>query len=299
MNLGIFGTLSHEVALDVISQSDCIIAFGAALGGRTTADGRLLAGKSVIHIDVDAVALRFKQPNQVGIVGDAQLVADTIVEWLDEAEVKPTGFTSVAMTDRLASYDDTGFVDCSTDQTVDLRTALSRVEEAFPDERTLVTDGGRFVAPTYTMLHVQEPRAYIHSLSFGSVGLGLSKAIGASFGAPHRPVLHITGDGGFMLGGLAEFNTAVRHGVDLVVILFNDGAYGAEHVQFRNYGMDPGISTFKWPDFGPVATALGGSGHTVRNLGELDRALAAVSDRDRPTLVDVKIDPEKSWMPGH
>jgi thiamine pyrophosphate-dependent acetolactate synthase large subunit-like protein len=127
----------------------------------------------------------------------------------------------------------------------------------------------------------------------------MGNAIGASFGAPGRPTLLVTGDGGFMLGGLAEFNTAVRHGVDLVVVLFNDAAYGAEHIQFRNKNMDPAISTFDWPDFGPVATALGGRGYTVRNLEQLDEALDAVQTRDRPVLIDIRIDPDKVSLPGH
>ena len=94
-----------------------------------------------------------------------------------------------------------------------------------------------------------------------------------------------------MLGGLAEFSTAVRHGVDMVVVLLNDGAYGAEHIQFRRRNMDPTISTFNWPDFGPVATALGGQGFTVRNLAELTDALAAIEHRTVPMLIDVKLDP--------
>ena len=137
-----------------------------------------------------------------------------------------------------------------------------------------------------------EPTAYVHTVNFGSIGLGMGNAVGAAFGAPGRPVLLVTGDGGFMLGGLAEFTSAVRHGVDLVVVVLNDGAYGAEHIQLRNKDMDPSIATFQWPDLGPVATALGGLGLTVRNLAELDDALAAIERRDRPVLIDVKLDPD-------
>jgi thiamine pyrophosphate-dependent acetolactate synthase large subunit-like protein len=56
--------------------------------------------------------------------------------------------------------------------------------------------------------------------------------------------------------------------------------------------MDPAISTFDWPDFGPVATALGGQGYTARSASELDAVLAALPDRTRPVLIDVKLDPD-------
>lgn len=297
-DLGIFGTLSHEVALDAIGRADCVIAFGASLNRWTTAEGSLLLGKRVVHVDTDRSALERFAGTDSGVVGDAAAVADAFVTLLDEAEVEATGFASPQLSERLARRDDHAYEDVSTDRSVDLRTALLKVEEALPDDRTLVDDGGRVVVRAFELLHVRDPRAYVYTVSFGAIGMGMGNAIGAWFGAPGRPALLITGDGGFMLGGLAEFNSAVRHGVDLVVVLLNDGAYGAEHVQFRNKEMDPAISTFEWPDFGPVATALGGQGYTVRNLDELDAALVAIEHRDRPVLIDIRIDPDRVSLPG-
>jgi acetolactate synthase-1/2/3 large subunit len=60
--------------------------------------------------------------------------------------------------------------------------------------------------------------------------------------------------------------------------------------------MDPGLSLFDWPDLGPVATALGGQGFTVRKSADLETALAAIERRDRPMLIDIKLDPDKIAM---
>jgi thiamine pyrophosphate-dependent acetolactate synthase large subunit-like protein len=120
----------------------------------------------------------------------------------------------------------------------------------------------------------------------------MAYAIGAAVAAPGRPVLLVTGDGGFMLGGLAEFNTAVRHKLDLVVAVCNDSSYGAEHIQFRRKNMDPGLSVFEWPDFASVADALGGQGVTVRTAADLDAAARAIAARGRPLLIDLKLDPD-------
>ena len=290
-NLGIHGTLSHPVALDTFNQSDCLIAFGAGLNRWTTDQGSLLAKKKVVHVDIDRDRINRWATADAAVVGDAATTADTIVTWLDEADVKPTGFASAELADRLAAVSDAGYADRSTNETVDIRTALRMVDDAFPADRTAVQDIGRFIRYALTMVHVPEPGAFVHTLDFGAIGLGMATAVGAWFGRPGRPVLLVTGDGGFMLGGLAEFSTAVRHGVDMVVVLLNDGAYGAEHIQFRRRNMDPTISTFNWPDFGPVATALGGQGFTVRNLAELTDALAAIEHRTVPMLIDVKLDP--------
>jgi thiamine pyrophosphate-dependent acetolactate synthase large subunit-like protein len=298
-NLGIFGSLSHEVALNAINSCDVVVAFGAGLNQWTTAEGSLLDKKQVVQIDVERASINRWAVSDAAIVGDAAKVASTIVEWLDEAEVPATGFASSELAEKLAAQDAAPHRDRSMNGTVDIRTALRRVDAVFPAERTLVNDGGRFVFTSFTEVHVPEPHAYVHTVNFGSIGLGMGNAVGAGFGNPDRPVLLVTGDGGFMLGGLAEFSTAVRHGVDLVVIVLNDGAYGAEHIQFRRKDMDPEISTFEWPDFGPVATALGGEGYTVRTVEELDAALAAAASRTRPVLIDVKVDPETVDSAGH
>jgi thiamine pyrophosphate-dependent acetolactate synthase large subunit-like protein len=291
-NLGICGTLSNPVALETINRCDCVIAFGAGLNRWTTAEGSLLEKKQVIHVDTDAQSINRWVTPDVGIVGDVVAVADTIVEWLEELEHAPSGFASAELATQIAEFDDGDFVDRSTDTTVDIRAALKRIDGIFPAERTLVVDGGRFNLDCFTMLHVPRPNAYVHIINFASIGLGVGNAIGGWFAAPERPVLLVCGDGGFMLGGLTEFSTAVRHKVDLVVVVMNDSAYGAEYVHLRNRKMDPAITMFDWPDLSAVATALGGEGFTVRNLAELDVALRAVAVRNRPVLIDIRVDPD-------
>jgi thiamine pyrophosphate-dependent acetolactate synthase large subunit-like protein len=137
----------------------------------------------------------------------------------------------------------------------------------------------------------------MQTTSFGSIGLGMGAAIGAAVAEPDRPVVLMVGDGGFMLGGLTEFNSAVRHRSNLIVVVCNDGSYGAEHVQLRDKQMDPGLVMFDWPEFAPLAEALGGRGVTVRSMDELNAAGEAIRGRDRPLLIDIKLDPDR--MPFH
>src|SRR5262249_12588832 len=151
----------------------------------------------------------------------------------------------------------------------------------------LVLDGGRFVHTAFTIFHVPDPSAFVMTVNFGSIGLGMGSALGAAQARPDRPTLLIAGDGGFMLGGLVEFGTACRHGMDVVVVVIDDHSYGAEHIQFRNRGMDPAITLTHWPDLAPLADALGGQGVTVRNLKDLDDLPRVVAARSKPLLVDV------------
>jgi acetolactate synthase I/II/III large subunit len=296
-NLGIFGTLSTDIATEVIAQSDCVVVFGASLDPKTTDSGALLRGKRVVQCDIDNAQIGRYQRVDAGVIGDVKVIADTVGAWLDKAEVEPASFRSDALASRLRGYSPWDFKDRGTAVSVDIRTALLKVEEAVPKCRTLVTDGGAFFNEAMRILHVEEPHAYVQTVSFGSIGLGMGNAIGASFGAPGRPTLLVCGDGGFMLGGLTEFNTAVRHSVDLIVVILNDGAYGAEYVQFNDQSMSPDLSLFEWPEFAQVAAALGGHGVTVRNTGDLEQMCHAIRHRDRPLVIDVKLDPAE--IPRH
>ena len=137
-----------------------------------------------------------------------------------------------------------------------------------------------------------DAKSFIATTNFGSIGIGLQHAIGACFAVPDRPVVLFTGDGGFMMAGINEFNTAVRLNQDLIVIVCNDSAYGAEHIQFVDRNIDPGLSQFEWPSFADVATALGGLGIQVETPEQLDIAIQAIQTRDRPLLIELMLDPD-------
>ena len=292
-DLGVMGTVSTQVAVDAILASDCLIAFGSSLNTRTTSNGTFLEGKRVVQVNAEQSEVGRTVRADAGVVGDPALVADLIAHWLDEIEAAPSGYRGQDLDCRLRSYSALdGTVDTGHDGTVDLTRALLRLDDLVPVDRILVTDAGRFFNKTVKAIRVLDPSLFVYTINSGSIGLGMAEAIGAASAAPDRPILLVTGDGGFMLGGLAEFNTAVRSGTDLIVVICNDGSYGAEHVQFRNRQMDPSLTVFDWPDFAAVATALGGAGVTVRTLSDLDRAADAIGRRDRPLLIDLRLDPE-------
>lgn len=294
-NLGVCGTMATSVATDTIMGSDCIVAFGASLNIFTTAMGSLIRNKRVIQVNAERSEVGKSLNPDAGLVGDPGLTADRMTGLLDEAEIAPSGFRSDELRDKLAKYRPAPKLPGQPRAgTVDIRQALLRLNEAVPADRILVTDVGRFIHEAWPIFGVQHPRSFVYAFGFASIGFGVAEGLGAAQAADGRTTLVVVGDGGFMLGGLTEFNSAVRAGSDLIIILCNDNCYGAEHVQFRNKDMDPALSLIEWPDFAPVAEALGGRGVTVRNLNDLEIAVKAIETRDRtrPLLIDVKLDPD-------
>jgi thiamine pyrophosphate-dependent acetolactate synthase large subunit-like protein len=291
-DLGIFGTLSTTVASEAIASADCVIAFGAGLNYMTTYSDALLAGKRVVQCDIEPRRIGMLTRVDAGVVGDAGRIADTIVAWLDEAEHKPSGFRSPELEAKLRDYDPAKeFVDRSTDSAVDPRTFTIRLEEMLPADRTVVVDGGRYMLNALR-IRPADPMSFVTTTSFGSIGLGLGNAIGAAVANQPRPTVLLAGDGGFMMGGLVELNTAIQSGLDIIIVIYNDGSYGAEHIQFHTKNMDPALSLHRWPSFAAVAESMGATGVTVRNLGDLDAAAEAIRNRKGVVLIDVTLDPQ-------
>ncbi|WP_103174848.1 thiamine pyrophosphate-binding protein [Paracoccus sp. SY] len=295
-NLGVCGTVATDVATETILESDCVIAFGAGLNYFTAAHGSLMQSKRIVQVDISAAAIGARTRPTIGIVGDAARTADRIAALMDEAELPGSGWRSPDMARRIADCRLAprlpGYPEESLNGTIDLREALLRLERAVSRERNVAVDLGRFVAEALRCFPAPDPRGLIHSISFGSIGLGLPTAIGAAVDS-QRPTVLISGDGGFMMGGLTELHTARRCGVNLVIIICSDGSYGAEHVQFTNRNMDPAISLFDWPDFQQVAESMGVPGHTVRNRADLEIAAQAVEANTGVVLIDLKLDPDR------
>ena len=288
-NIDIFGTLSTPAAYDLIAQSDCIVCFGTALHDFTTDRGKLMKDKRIVQVDVDPAAIGGGLHPNIALVADAGLTADTIVYWLDEAEIPASGFTRELDVKTLTAHP--AGSGKAADGFVNYIYALERLEEALPKDRVLVTDGGRFMTEVWCRLSVPNPQSFVSSVNFGAIGLGLQEAVGAGLAAPDRPVVLFSGDGGFMMGGINEFNTAVRLGLDLIVIIANDSAYGAEHIQFVDRKMDPSLTEFHWPSFADIAKSLGGDGIEVRSKEQLEEAFKALKNRKGPFLIELRLDP--------
>jgi thiamine pyrophosphate-dependent acetolactate synthase large subunit-like protein len=266
-----------------------VIVFGALMHFLTTDRGELLKGKRVIQINNSQSDVgTYYQPDAV-LIADAGQTADNILYWLDEAEIAPSGFAK-----ELPSHDISvhpkGDPKKSTEGCINLEYALDRLNETLPENRIMLTDGGRYITEVWCRVGVPDPNSFHMSDNFAAIGQGMQQAIGAAHGDPTRPVVLFTGDGGFMMGGMGEFNTAVRTKRDLIVIICNDSAYGAEHIQMLDRNMDPSLTEFDWPSFADIAKSLGAEGIEVTSPAELEVAIEVINARKGPIIVDLKLD---------
>jgi len=293
-DLGIFGTLSTDLASEMIADCDCVVAFGASFNRWTTSAGSLVKGKRIVQVDVDASRLGARVAVDVGIEGSTVAVARTMRDLVADSTLPPSSFRSDELAERIAA--DAAVPKQVVSGPLTPSEVIGVLDQAIAAPRTVAVDLGRAVFDAVRGVRIDHPRGLVWTADFGSIGLGMSAAIGGYLGSPERPVLLLCGDGGFMMGGVAELSTAVSTGADLVTVVFNDSAYGAEHVQFRDRGMDASMATARWPDLTDIAKAMGAAALTVRDRPDLAGAAARIAQREGPIVVDVRLDPDH--VPG-
>jgi thiamine pyrophosphate-dependent acetolactate synthase large subunit-like protein len=144
---------------------------------------------------------------------------------------------------------------------------------------------------------VPDPVGFVFPQAFQCVGLGLSTAIGAALGRPDRLTVACLGDGGLLLA-LQELDTLARLALPVLVVVYDDAAYGAEVHHFRELGEPVDLAQFPDTDLAAMARGAGCQGHTVRGLGDLDAIGSWLERRDGPLVVDVKVDPDvvADWL---
>lgn len=291
-DLGVCGSVSHDIAIETIAAADCLVVFGASLNDYTAAHGDLLRGKAVIHCDLAAQAIGRYFAVDAALVGDARKTAQAMLEMIDAAEMAPNSRGVIDVVGRLAARDPRAdFVAAPRSGVVDMRSAVIALDELLPASRSVVTDVGRFMQAPWKYLHVGGGGRFHHTINFGSIGLGLPTAIGAALSSRAEVTVAVAGDGGVAMAYM-ELATAVREKAPLVVVVLNDGCYGAEYTKLSDAGLDPTYSLLPgWPDCAAVARSLGCESVTVTSEAELEAAVGLISKGVLPLVIDVRADP--------
>lgn len=297
--LDISGGFSTPLAARAIQNADLIVSFGSALNMWTMRHGTLIGdGAVVVQVDTDPMAPGRQRPVQLGIVGDASATASAVSEALRERGVARTGYRTEAIREEIARegrWRDVPYEDLGDAEHIDPRTLTIALDDLLDPERVIAVDSGNFLGYPSAFLEIPDQNGLVFSQAFQCVGLGLASAIGAALAQPTRLPVCGTGDGGALMAA-TELETVVRLGIPMVVIVYNDAAYGAELHHFGETATDLGFITFPDTDFAAIARGYGYTAVTVRStedMGAVEQWLAG--PRDTPLLIDAKIARLESW----
>jgi thiamine pyrophosphate-dependent acetolactate synthase large subunit-like protein len=287
--LGISGGFASPHAQELLPQADVVVVAGASANQWTTRHGKLIdTGAKVIQIDVEPRAISRNWPADVALIADVAQAARA----LTEATQPSRGWRTPELAETIAArrWTNDPYEDESTDEYIDPRTLSIALNALLPSNRAVVVDSGHFMGYPSMYLDVPDAESWVFMNGFQAVGLGLGAGIGASIASPGRPTVVAIGDGGAFMA-LQEFETAARLKLELLVVIYDDAAYGAEVHHFEPMGYDVARVRFPATDLAAIARATGCQAATIRHADELQIVPAWLANPHGPLVLDAKVNP--------
>lgn len=243
-------------------------------------------GFKVIHVNYLTAAIDPVYYPQVGVIGD---IANSVYQLCEKLVPQPhwnfdyfEEIKNATEQHLLEGIDDGRFPIYPQRLVYDIR-------QAMPDDGIIALDNGIYKIWFARNYKAHEPNTVLLDNALASMGAGLPSAIAARIVYPKRKILAICGDGGFMMNS-QEMETAVRLGLDLVVMVLVDNAYGMikwkqTNMGFADFGLDIGN-----PDFVAYAESYGAHGHRLLaaedTIPQLERCFATPGVH----LIEVSVD---------
>ena len=305
--VGTPGAYSRACSNQIVHEADLVFFIGSHAGGQVTQAYTIPAqGTPVIQLDLNPHEVGRNYAIDVGLQGD---VRNTLRRMLahPQASGGPVRAGWIARIQQLvADWKESVRPEAESD-VVPMRPErlCTELTNYLPSDSILVSDTGHSGVWTGTMIDLKHPdQSYVRCA--GSLGWGVPGAMGAKCAAPDRPVVLFTGDGGIWYH-LAEFDTAVKNGINTVTVVNNNHSLNQEKggVESVYGGQTPGsdeLWLFPDADFAKIAESMGCFGITVHKPSELAGALDQALAAGRPAVVDVKTHLDgiapRAWTPA-
>lgn len=270
-------------------ETDVLIGIGSRLELQWFRWPEQNPGLKIINIDIDPAQMPRIKP-AVGIVGDAAASVKELVAALggpgdrrasresEFAAIKARTLAEIQKIQPHVQY-------------------LDAIRQVLPRDGFFVEEICQAGFTSYFGFPVYQPRTFVTCGHQGTLGFGFPTALGVKVGNPDKAVVSIAGDGGFLFG-LQDLATAVQYGINLVTIVFNNGAYGnVLRDQQRLFAGRLIGSELRNPDFIKLADSFGVHGYRVNTPEQLKRALDKALGEAAPALIEVVVDRQTETSP--
>jgi len=296
--LGMHGTYAANMA---ITSSDLIIAIGARFDDRAT--GKLdefAPHAKIIHVDIDPTSISKNIKVDIPIVGDSKNVIKKMVEIANEEkeEFKPYRASIGNWLHETEQWKKDFPLTYVRNGTLKPQYVIEKVFELTKGKAIITTEVGQNQMWTAQFFKFLKPRTFLTSGGLGTMGFGFPAAIGAQVAYPKSLVVDIAGDGSIQMN-IQELGTAVQFNLPVKVVILNNGYLGMVR-QWQELFYQ---KRYTWtclecaPDFVKLADAYGAAGYRIESEDEVEPVLREAFRNGRPTLIDVKVNPEEGVYP--
>ena len=299
--IGVTGVYSRSSANRTVGRADLVFFVGTSANSMTTTNWLLpCVGTKVVQLDIAGEQIGRHFPTAVGLQGDAKASLRRLVDlatprknkaWVDE--VKGLAAEWCAEVREMVESDASP---------IRPERICAEIGKALPDDGAVVVDTLQASIWAGSMIALKGPNQRFVRCA-GSLGWGLPASIGAKAALGDRAVICFTGDGGIYYH-LSELETAARYGLNVIVVVNNNGAYaGEEEYWGPAFGDQPSDAHWKFGtiNFAKIAEAMGCVGIRVEEAAGIAPALQQALASNRPVLIDVVSDfaayHPKGWRP--
>ncbi len=284
-------SIVQEASQQALAEADVVLLVGTEVGMGDSFLPKLDISGNIIRIDIDPTELTSMYSAAVPIQADARaalLALSSALTRRKAASQRSQG--EIRVRDVLAR---------NAAKMTDLEKQHVRVwkilRSALPADAIVMGDATQIVYTGSFAMPMDTERCWYYSGTYCALGVALPMAIGAKIGAPHRPVIAVAGDGGFMFT-VNELATAAEERLALPVIVWNNDALNAiveqmDRQQVPRIGVEP-----RSPDFLRLAESLGCHASRAASAEHLARSVRDALIADRPTLIEVRQD--SPWLMG-
>ncbi|WP_264844746.1 thiamine pyrophosphate-dependent enzyme [Caldinitratiruptor microaerophilus] len=295
--LGGLGMATRPEIVDFVRSRDVLLVVGSRLTEFTTQGYTLPAPETrVIQVDIAPEVIGAVCDVEVGIVADAGMALGDLLEAVRASDFpgsdrhrhrREAAGALRAVYERI-----TAPRPMAESEPVDPEGVMHDLQAILPPEAAIVTDAGNFSGWPARFYRFRRPGTHFGPIS-GAMGYGLPAAIGVAMATPGRPVVCLAGDGGFLMTA-NELETAVRHRVPVVSIVFHNGMYGTMRMhQERRYPGRPIGWALGDPGFADLARAMGAHGERVERNRDFPAALRRALAAGGPAVMELITRPER------
>jgi len=309
--VGIAGGFSPDVARQFLSEADLIIAVGTRLTRHTTDQGKLWTAERVLHIDLEplqesqglSAAHHHVQGDARSIVEQlCQLLASTGSDSDKQQEAVGEGVEAAlnrkldtegqwrtqTTANQIANQAADQYEYAAESSLLDPRAVIERLNQVLPMDCHTVNSSGH--CSWFAAQMPGRQASYFFTLrEFGAIGNGLAFAMGVAVAHPDRRVVLFDGDGSFLMH-VQELETIVRHQLNILVCVLNDGGYGSEVHKLRAHGKSEEGAFFGYTDLSAIASGFGLPALVIDDLDSLDTAWQDLESRGRSAAVwDIRV----------
>ena len=291
--IGLYGTRAANSYLR--SGLDVLLAVGSSLHEASTHvwDPALRPSKGLIQIDIDPTEIGKNYPVEVGLLGDAAVILQALVELVESMKTgeRLPAEDFPALKARTEYFAEPAMT--STEVPLKPQRVMAELQEVLPEDALVFTDIGNTMTWVERCLLVRRPDTTMSLCGLAAMGSGVAACIGGKLAAPDRPTLVVCGDGDFQMNGM-EVMTAVSHNIPVVwLILQNDRLAMIHDVQTMTYKGRYVATEFATPDFMKLADAFGALGLRAERPGEVAEVVRGAFAANRPAMVSVPVDPNE------